>query len=313
MLLAIPAIADIEGAEDHPLLSRYPGSEIRSYFQRDFDSIFLAIGPMPVQSSADRIPEVKEVFGRATVINYRVADPAVSVLQVYQNYMVALQRLGFNALFECQSMQCGRQFTGGIHERAAISHANRNRFRTFNVYEHRQDVRYWSGQALIDQQAVHVGLTVFQRAATEPVLVILQIAEAAELVTDKIQINPEGMHRAIAQQGKVELEGILFETNKATLQASSADVVAVIGDYLKQHPDANFYVVGHTDNQGAFDYNLQLSKQRAQTVVSALIQQHGIQASRLLPFGAGPVSPVTSNLNEAGRAQNRRVELVLRD
>ena len=129
----------------------------------------------------------------------------------------------------------------------------------------------------------------------------------------KIQINPAGLHQAIVQQGKVELEGILFETNKATLIPSSADAVAIIAEYLRLHPTLNFYVVGHTDSQGTFEYNLQLSTQRAQTVVSTLVQQHAIAAERLKAYGVGPVSPVTSNSADAGRAQNRRVELVLRD
>ena len=70
-------------------------------------------------------------------------------------------------------------------------------------------------------------------------------------------------------------------------------------------------IVGHTDGQGAFDYNLSLSQRRAQAIVSALTAS-GIAANRLTPAGAGMVAPVASNRTEDGRAKNRRVEIVER-
>jgi OOP family OmpA-OmpF porin len=56
--------------------------------------------------------------------------------------------------------------------------------------------------------------------------------------------------------------------------------------------------------------NLKLSQARAQAVVNALVKQHGIAATRLIPYGDGPYAPVASNKTEEGRAKNRRVELV---
>ena len=68
--------------------------------------------------------------------------------------------------------------------------------------------------------------------------------------------------------------------------------------------------VGHTDNVGAFDYNVGLSERRAAAVVKALTTTHGIAAARLQPAGVGMPAPVGPNDNEDGRAKNRRVELV---
>jgi flagellar motor protein MotB len=70
------------------------------------------------------------------------------------------------------------------------------------------------------------------------------------------------------------------------------------------------FVVGHTDTIGDPAMNLKLSQARAQSVVSALTTKHGIPASRLFSFGAGPYAPIASNKDEEGRAKNRRVELV---
>ena len=86
--------------------------------------------------------------------------------------------------------------------------------------------------------------------------------------------------------------------------------LAEIGKLLKAQPDLKVYIVGHTDNVGAFDYNMSLSQRRAKSVVDQLIQSYGISADRLKPAGAGMIAPVASNDDEAGRGKNRRVEIV---
>jgi outer membrane protein OmpA-like peptidoglycan-associated protein len=68
--------------------------------------------------------------------------------------------------------------------------------------------------------------------------------------------------------------------------------------------------VGHTDNQGKPDYNLDLSRRRAASVLRELTSKNGIAADRLDSFGCGLYAPVASNESEEGRAKNRRVELV---
>lgn len=82
-----------------------------------------------------------------------------------------------------------------------------------------------------------------------------------------------------------------------------------IAGLLKQNPQWKIYIVGHTDNVGTYDYNMDLSQRRAKAVVTALTAQYGVQAARLRAAGVGPVAPVASNESEEGRAENRRVEL----
>ncbi len=71
-------------------------------------------------------------------------------------------------------------------------------------------------------------------------------------------------------------------------------------------------VVGHTDNEGGFDYNIDLSRRRAESVTATLIREYEINADRLTPWGVGYTAPVATNTTDAGRALNRRVELVAR-
>lgn len=106
------------------------------------------------------------------------------------------------------------------------------------------------------------------------------------------------------------LYGIYFDTGKAEIKPESEPAFGEITKLLQADPKLKLYVVGHTDNVGVFDYNLKLSKDRADAVVKALTGKYEIAAARLQPFGAGPVAPVESNTTEDGRAKNRRVELV---
>lgn len=105
--------------------------------------------------------------------------------------------------------------------------------------------------------------------------------------------------------------GIYFDTASATLKAESAAAIQEIAKMLKTEPALKVYIVGHTDAVGNADSNLKLSRDRAESVIHALVTTHGIQAARLRSFGNGPFAPVASNTSEDGRALNRRVELVL--
>jgi len=71
-------------------------------------------------------------------------------------------------------------------------------------------------------------------------------------------------------------------------------------------------IVGHSDNQGTLDYNLDLSLSRARAVASDLVASYGIEASRLSGHGVGFLAPIAPNASEEGRGRNRRVELVPR-
>lgn len=118
------------------------------------------------------------------------------------------------------------------------------------------------------------------------------------------------MAGSLREAGRVAIYGILFDTDKADIKPASEPTLAEIGKLLKADARLKLYVVGHTDNAGTFEHNVRLSQTRAAAVVAALVKAQPAVAPRLQAFGAGPTSPVASNVNEAGKAKNRRVELV---
>jgi OOP family OmpA-OmpF porin len=108
----------------------------------------------------------------------------------------------------------------------------------------------------------------------------------------------------------VALYGVYFDNDKDSLRADSQPTLQEIAKLLTANPKLKLQVVGHTDNEGTPDYNLDLSRRRSASVVRALTSSYSVPASRLSSFGCGPYSPVGSNETEDGRAKNRRVELV---
>ena len=137
----------------------------------------------------------------------------------------------------------------------------------------------------------------------------LQLVEKQVMKQDVVA-DAVSMAGSINTTGKVALYGIYFDTDRAEVKPESESALREIVKLLQADAALKVYVVGHTDNAGAFDHNIKLSKDRAQSVVNVLVKQYGVAASRLLPYGDGPTAPLAANDSEAGRAKNRRVELV---
>jgi OmpA-OmpF porin, OOP family len=106
----------------------------------------------------------------------------------------------------------------------------------------------------------------------------------------------------------VALYGVLFDFNKATLQAASDPVLQKVAEILSKDPALKVEVQGHTDNVGGDAYNQTLSEARARAVMDWLIKQ-GIPAARLTAKGYGKIKPIADNGSDEGRAKNRRVEI----
>lgn len=106
---------------------------------------------------------------------------------------------------------------------------------------------------------------------------------------------------------KIILKNIFFESNSSILTSSSKSEINRIAKILNENPTLKIEISGHTDNVGDDNYNQNLSEKRAKSVVNALIKL-GIASTRLEYKGYGENDPVASNLNDEGRAENRRTE-----
>ena len=105
-------------------------------------------------------------------------------------------------------------------------------------------------------------------------------------------------------------EAITFAFNSSTLNRNAYSVLDRVADTLREYDQTMIEVAGHTDSIGSDAYNDKLSRERAQSVANYLISR-GISGQRLIITGAGERYPIASNDTEAGRAENRRVEMTI--
>ncbi|MFP4126169.1 MAG: OmpA family protein [Alphaproteobacteria bacterium] len=105
-------------------------------------------------------------------------------------------------------------------------------------------------------------------------------------------------------------QDVQFEVDSAAIQPGFRDTLAKVADVLNRHPDTEVTVIGHTDSTGTENYNQTLSERRAEAVGDELVAM-GVGGARLTTLGRGESEPRASNDTSAGRAANRRVELVL--
>jgi len=285
---------DREG-QDHPLVSRYPGSVIHSYRQVAFDEYILILGKI-VKKEAEKVDELE---GKVTKIVYDVAEGR-STLEVFRNYEQALTGAGFTVLWQAK----GKDEFGSWGD-------VRNFFGPMHLNDTNQ--RYLAAHLKRPEEGdVYVALYLNELKSTGSVRTQLHVVEVKPMEQGmiKVELSADQMLQDIERGGRVAIYGIHFDTGKDDAKAESKAAIDEIGKLLKESPQLKILVVGHTDSVGSYDYNLDLSMRRSLSVVNAVVKDHGIAPERLKAAGAGMMSPVATNRTDAGRAENRRVELV---
>ncbi len=279
---------DVPGSQDHPLISRYPGSIIDDYSSKAYDEYQLPLGAMQSGST----PKTQRLEGKVTRIHYTM-PMGRSTLEVLRNYQDALQRAGFQAMFSCALAQCG---TGSIEGQTGWCGGC--------------SARHISAKLPRSEGDVYLSLHVEQDNENVPAWAEVVIVEMKPMDSGLIAVSAEGLAADITRTGHASVYGIYFDTGKADVKPESAATLKEIARLLQADLRLKLYVVGHTDNLGSFAPNQELSQHRADAVLVALTSRYGVASARLHAIGVGPVAPVASNDTEDGRAKNRRVELV---
>lgn len=131
-----------------------------------------------------------------------------------------------------------------------------------------------------------------------------------EAMRQDVVIDAELIKNAIDLKGKIAIYGILFDAGKSAIKEESKPALDQIAEYLNKNLAINCWVVGHTDSDGSFQINSQLSLDRAKAIKDALHTKYNIAENRLFAEGVGPLAPISANSTDEGKRLNRRVELV---
>ena len=291
--LLVPSSVLAVGIDEKALLSPYPGSKLISEKVTEFDDYELVVGA--VDSAKGSCEKKQKLEGRVARFYYENPKER-SHAEIFANYRDAVKKAGFQTIFTCteegcyldgkpsnNSAFCGDRSIGTLpsagsrYLAARLPRKDGDVYLAVHVYEYFTDLHY------VTVKPMETGL---------------------------VNVDVKALKAGIQTDGHVAVYGIDFETGKADLKPGAAPVIAEIVKLLKGDPTLKLHVVGHTDNVGAFDGNIALSRRRAESVVKELTNRHGIAASRLRPDGVGPLVPLTTNDTVEGRAKNRRVDLV---
>jgi len=311
---ATAACSDVAGAADHPQVPRYEDSCLIGYDSRAFAAFDLPTGKAVKRDGDWTGAPAARLEGAATRLLY-VAPEGRSPLEVFENYRAALGERGFEILFACAGKDCGNNEAMGRQivypaERRLDSSGDLSRY----AFSGLKDEHYLAARS--QDGALWLGLYVaqndFKRFPETYLRAIAHLDVIEVAAMEQRMLDASAMAEALGETGRVAIGNVYFDFAQATLKPESADALTEMARLLADNPSLQVYIVGHTDNVGSYEANLELSRRRAEAVVQALVAQHGIDPSRVVPAGVASLSPLASNRTEAGRAENRRVELVER-
>jgi outer membrane protein OmpA-like peptidoglycan-associated protein len=237
----------------------------------------------------------RRLEGRVIKIAYRT-NPGPSILEVSRNFETQLAKAGFETLLACDTDACG-----GIPFTEAVDSLPMPQ-----MWVDGFNYRYVAGRKVEGGRETYASVLVSEN--NRDIYAQLVVAELGAMQNK--MVDAAAMQKGLGETGHIALYGIYFDTDKAVVKPESQPTLGEIAKLLAGQPQLSVFIVGHTDNQGAYDYNLDLSRRRAEAVAAELVRAYRIAPQRLRTAGVGFLAPVGTNATDAGRALNRRVELV---
>jgi outer membrane protein OmpA-like peptidoglycan-associated protein len=335
---ALPT-ADQGSVREPQGFQRYAGSIIAGATTAAFDEMTLITGPLvrapgrtDKRNNVVFLPaENRKVEGRRTTLVYLVPQGR-SPLEVIRGYQQLLKEAGGSSLYECSGTECGGETrysatsgggqagimqlvfpgddvpTAGGNPIACAVDNNARTGQRFSTLQLGNDAGFVSvlSYTLGDYSSGNPCRGKGWDGRTVAVVTILETKAREQRME---MVRADAMDGSMARDGKVTFYAILFDTGRAEIKPESQPQIAEMVSFLRRQSGMRVLIVGHTDSQGGLEYNMDLSRRRAASVVAA-IAALGIPGARLVPAGVGMAAPVATNATDEGRARNRRVEMV---
>lgn len=254
--------------------------------------------------------------GAITRRAWRISTAGLTPLQLMVPLREQLEEQGFDLVFECASDTCGGfDFRFGVEVLPGPNmYVNISRYRYLSATLGPQNAPAQAVGILVSVTAASAYVQVIladtggdiqdalpdtETAPTEPVAEV-PVPAAVAVVEDKLLEN-----------GFMILRDLEFATGTSDLSEGPYSSLARLAKLLQSRDDLRVALVGHTDAVGGLEPNIALSRERARSVRTRLVDVYGVAEDRLDAEGMGYLAPVASNLTAEGRDQNRRVEAIL--
>ena len=305
---------EIVGGKYHPLVSRYEGAKLFNFGIQNYALLEIIEGKRLIENAKYK-PEKSRIIEGAVSSYFYFAARNRSPLEIFRNYQASLLKAGFKTLYSCDAKKCEADgIVDFADENSSMTATWRDGYSPMSAtnasgstptYFISGELTRGTGNAYVQLWVIEPGSSQEGRAP-----IFMQIVEMKAMETGKVTVDANAMNKGLDADGKIALYGIYFDTDKAIIKPESKPQLDEMAKLLKANPKLNVYIVGHTDNQSNFARNLALAKQRAEAVTKALVADYKVDAKRLIAQGVANLSPVATNDFDAGRAKNRRVELV---
>lgn len=307
MILILALVVAIVGAGAQAQTLDFPSNaSLQAEAVSPADSYVLPIGiwdqgEMPVRT----------VEGQITQQAWRIEAASLTTLQLVRPLREQLRNDRYQIIFECQTEACGGfDFRFGVQTLPPPEmRINIGDFRFLAAERTGEDgPEYLSLFTSRTAEAGFVQVTHVGPQRDEP----SDIAQAQAPATRSFGAASNAvLSDQLGQVGRVVLSDLSFETGSAQLSQGEFASLQALAEYLLSFPSLTVALVGHTDSAGPLDANIALSKRRAASVLERLVSDYGVDRGQLEAEGMGYLAPLATNLTEAGREANRRVEAII--
>ena len=274
-----------------------------------FGSLRLATGPFAQGTLPTQLAE-----GQLAIASYRFPLEGRSSLQILQTLQDQITRAGYQTLFTCETEACGGfDFRYGIKVLPEPDmHVNLGDFRYSLAQSAKGDFL-----ALLISRSTGMGFVQITQLG-ETVTIADQPGNTAQTALAKPKpaetpvkpIEASGLVERLESGQATVLEDLIFASGSSTLADGEYGSLAVLAQWLAADATRKVVLIGHTDASGSLEGNIKLSQLRAESVRQTVLFAHKISPNQIEAEGVGFLAPRDSNLTEAGRQKNRRVEVM---
>jgi OOP family OmpA-OmpF porin len=282
----------------------------RKTLQRDnkLDSYSAPIGPFQ-----NGTLQTQTIEGKVNRSAWRVGSSGVTTLQILAPLRDQLLANGYTKVLDCDQTTCGGfDFRFGTEVLPAPEmYVNIRAYRFLTTVKGDTAAPSEVVSLLVSTSGVAGYVQVIQAGQIDGRVVRVETQAAVPTAQQPEITIKTSLDESLLGTGSVVLSGLNFATGTSDLGKGPFPVLKELAAFFTTRDDIQLVLVGHTDSDGALDFNIALSKRRAASVRKRLLETYGLDGDRIAAEGNGYLAPIRSNLESAGRTANRRVEAVV--